>query len=133
MMVEARTETQMGERYDTRGIPLTELKSRQVPVEWFEAVAVMQELCRVLSEAGTDPADVSVSARDVVIESTGRIRVALNRAGKGEPAVRKIGELLRMTVADGTLPVPLRLVITQSVSTPPFYASLAELSGALEY
>ena len=47
--------------------------------------------------------------------------------------VRRVGELLQMSLADSAFPVPLRLVMMQSVATPPFYASLAELASALEY
>ena len=54
-------------------------------------------------------------------------------AEKGEPAIRRIGELLRTSLAESAFPVQLRLVITQACSTPPFYASIAELSSALEY
>ena len=115
------------------GISLADLKSRRVPLEWFEAIAVIQELCRAMLEPGVDPGKASLSPKDVFVDPTGRVRVALNAGGKGEGAVRQIGELLRMSLADSTFPVPLRLVITQSSSTPPFYASIAELSNALEY
>jgi hypothetical protein len=135
-MVEAeRRENDVAPRpgHSDGGISLAALKSRRVPVEWFEAVAVIQELCRALSGAGVDAANVSLSASDVVIESAGSLRLGVNGAAEAEPAVRKIGQLLRMTLAEGAFPVPLRLVIAQSASMPPFYASIAELSRALEY
>ena len=67
--------------------------------------------------------------------STQQEACALRRmlAEKGEPAIRQIGELLRTSLAESAFPVPLRLVITQACSTPPSYASIAELSSALEY
>ncbi len=114
-------------------ISLADLKSRRVPVEWFEAVAIVQALCRVLLESGVDPEKTSLGSKDVFIDSDGSVRFAQNAGEKGEPAIRQIGELLRTSLAESTFPVPLRLVITQASSTPPFYASIAELSNALEY
>ena len=61
------------------------------------------------------------------------MRFAQSGAEEGEPAIRQIGELLRTSLAESAFPVQLRLVIIQACSTPPFYASIAELSSALEY
>jgi hypothetical protein len=114
-------------------VSLADLRSRRVPVEWFEAVAVVQELGRVLLESGGDPEHVSLAPQSVVINKAGRVGVIANPAPSGEPVVRRVGELLQMILADSPLPAPLRLVMMQSVSTPPSYASLAELGSALEY
>ena len=115
------------------GIALADLKSRRVPVEWFEAVAIVQELCGALLESRVDPDKTSLGPKDVFIDPAGSVRIAQNAGEKGEPAIRQIGELLRTSLAESAFPVPLRLVITQACSTPPFYASIAELSSALEY
>ena len=114
-------------------ISLADLRSRRVPVEWFEGVAVIQELCRVLVESGGDPEHASLAPQGVVIDKAGSVRVIGNPAPSGEPVVRRVGELLQMSLANSAFPVPLRLVMMQSVATPPSYASLAELTRALEY
>lgn len=114
-------------------IALAELKSRRVPVEWFEAVAIVQEVCGALLGSRVDADKTSLGPKAVFIDPAGGVRIAPNAGEKGELALRQIGELLRTSLAESAFPVPLRLVITQACSTPPFYASIAELSGALEY
>lgn len=115
------------------GISLGDLKSRGTPVEWFEGIAVIQEVCRTLLESGAGENRAAFGAHDVLIDPSGSVRVGLQEAGEDESAVRQVGELLQLTLADSGFPVPLRLVMTQATSTPPFYASIAELSNALEY
>jgi len=115
------------------GISLADLKSRRVLVEWFEAVAIVQGSCRALLESRVDPDKTSLAPKDVFIDPAGNVRFAENGAEKVEPAIRQIGELLRTSLAESQFPVQLRLVITQACSTVPSYASIAELSSALEY
>jgi hypothetical protein len=130
---QARNEAPQQRDPGSPGISLADLKARRVPVQWFESVAVIQELCRALLEPGVDAGKAALGPKDVFIEPGGTVRFALNAAGSGDAAVRQIGELLRLSLADSAFPVPLRLVITQSASTPPSYASIAELSSAIEY
>src|SRR4051812_28882476 len=118
---------------EAQAISLAELRARRVPVEWSEGVAIVQQLCRALRERGVDADRTPLGASDVFIDSNGGVSFAQNADVKGTPAIRRIGELLRTSLADSAFPVPLRLVITQATSTPPFYASIAELSSALEY
>lgn len=113
-------------------ISLANLKSRRTPIEWSEGIALIQELCRRLLESGVSVGK-AFGPDDVVIDSAGTVQVGLNDGGDDESAVRQVGELLQLALADSAFPVPLRLVITQSASNPPFYASVAELSNALEY
>ena len=61
-------------------ISLADLRSRRVPVEWFEAVAVIQELCRVLVESGGDPEHASLAPQGMVIDKAGSVRVIANPA-----------------------------------------------------
>ena len=114
-------------------ISLFDLKSRRTPVEWFEGIAVIQEMCRTLLESGAGADGVSFGPEDVVIDAAGRVSAGLHEGSEDDSVVRQVGELLLLILGDSGFPVPLRLVITQSTSTPPFYASIAELSSALEY
>ena len=75
----------------------------------------------------------SLAPQDISIDRAGSVRVIGSTARDGESVVRRVGELLQMSIAKSAFPVPLRLVITQAVATPPFYASLGELASALEY
>ena len=50
------------------GISLADLQSRRVPVDWFEAVAIVQESCRALLESHVDPDNISLAPKDVFIE-----------------------------------------------------------------
>ena len=132
MMEALQKDTGVESRSGVSGISLSDLKARRTPVEWFEGIAVIQELCRALVDADVTAGQASFGPDDVVIDPAGSVRVSLDR-DEGESVVRQVGDLLQLALADASFPVPLRLVITQSTSTPPFYASLAELSSALEY
>jgi hypothetical protein len=73
---------------------------------------------------------LEVERTDVnVIDAAGRVSADLHEGSEDESVVRQVGELFHLVLADSSFPVPLRLVITQATSTPPFYASLAALSG----
>src|SRR5688572_14636588 len=132
---EFSAETSIGTRRGagTSAISLADLQSRRVPVDWFEAVAIVQESCRVLLESRVEPDKTSLGPKNVSIDSAGSVRITQNAGEKGEPAMRQIGELLRTSLAESPFPVQLRLVITQACSTVSFYASIAALSSALEY
>jgi hypothetical protein len=132
---EFSAETSIGARRGAgdAGISLADLQSRRVPLDWFEAVAIVQESCRVLLESRVDPDKASLRPKNVSIDSAGSVRITQNAGEKGEPAMRQIGELLRTSLAASPFPVQLRLVITQACSTVPVYASIAALSSALEY
>ena len=133
MMEALHTETGFEGRATRDGISLSDLKSRRTPVEWFEGIAVTQELCRALLASAVGADGASFGAAEVVIDSAGSVRVGLHETDENESAVRQVGGLLQLMLAESPFPVPLRLVITQSTSTPPFYSSVADLSSALEY
>jgi hypothetical protein len=133
-MTEAeQPDNEVARRIDGGAISLSDLTSRRTPVEWFEGIAVIQELCRHLLESGAGADGASVAPEDVVIDASGRVSAGLHGGSEDDSVVRQVGELLHLILADSGFPVPLRLVITQSTSTPPFYASIAEVSSALEY
>jgi hypothetical protein len=126
-----RAESELARRTE-RPISLADIKSRQTPVEWFEGIAVIQEVCRTLHESGA-AAEASFEAEDVLIDAAGQVSANLHEGSEDDSVVRQVGELLHLVLADSSFPVPLRLVITQATATPPSYASIAELSSALEY
>src|SRR5262245_41365347 len=81
------------------GISLADLKARLTPVEWFEGIAVIQEVCRVLVESGVTAEQASVGPEEVVIDPSGSVHVGFDRE-EGEPVVRQVGDLLQLVLAD---------------------------------
>jgi hypothetical protein len=133
MMQALHTETGAGRRAARGELSLAELKSRRTPVEWFEGIAIVQEVCGALLASGAGANGASFGPDDVIIDAAGSVRAGLHEGSGDESVARQLGELLHLVLADSSFPVPLRLLITQATSTPPFYASIAELSSALEY
>jgi hypothetical protein len=111
-------------------VSLAGLKASSVHIEWHEAVAIIQELCGGLIDSTTEPEADDLNLDNVRIDNAGN--VVAPRIQDSPSAVRQAGELLRGVLPDD-FPVPLRLALSQSSSTPPFYASLKSFSQALEY
>jgi len=103
------------------------LRSR-IALEWFEAIAIAQ----AASEDGFE--DRSLSPDDVFIRADGQ--VIASRKMRGDAAdlhpVHRIARFLR-DLLPAAFPMPLRLALTQAMSSPPFYESLREFSDALKY
>jgi hypothetical protein len=112
-------------------VSLSGLKASNVLIEWHEAVAIIQELCRGLIDSKTELEANDLNLDNVRIDIAGNV-IAPTEIQDGPSAVRQAGELLRSVLPDD-FPVPLRLALSQSSSTPPFYASLKSFSQALEY
>jgi hypothetical protein len=109
------------------GLSLREVLARQTPVQWPEAVAVVEELCAELSAASQstipDLADVSIT-------SGGRLLV---RPGSvGDPDIATLGRILHALLASATPPLPLRLFVTSSISSDRF-TSATLYAEALSY
>src|SRR5690349_9726282 len=117
--------------FATEPVSLARLNESAVRIEWFEAVAIIQELCLSLADSSSDSSGRPLGASHVEIDRAGN--VLLTRQGHTcSVTVRQVGELLRGLLADD-IPVPLRLALSQSVSEPPFYPSVTSFSQALDY
>ena len=117
--------------FATEPVSLARLNESAIRIEWFEAVAIIQELCRSLADSSSDSSGRPLNASHVEVDRAGS--VLLTREGHlSSVTVRQVGELLRGLLADD-IPVPLRLALSQSVSEPPFYPSVMSFSQALAY
>jgi len=109
-------------------IRLDDLLLREVSVQWFEGVALVQELCRQLStRSGTD--EVFPGAAQISLSSDGTVTMGGAAETKAVPAARHI--LARMLGAD--VPVRLRLLVTQATPEDASSGSLLEFSESLAY
>jgi hypothetical protein len=112
-------------------VDLERLIERQTPLSWFEAVAIVQELCDVLLESRRGGPAAQLEPGDVAITAEGGVDV---RGGvvPGLPTVAQVAHLLLTLLGQAqTLPVQLRLLALQEVSPTPSCPALRELSARL--
>jgi hypothetical protein len=101
---------------------------RQTPVHWSEAVAVVEELCAVVSATSGTPSIPDLA--DTLITADGEVIV---RPGAGGDAdVATLGRVLHALLASTTPPLPLRLFVTSSISSDRF-KSVTLYAEALSY
>jgi hypothetical protein len=114
-------------------VSLERLLVHKFAFDWFEAVAILlrasenwNEEQRVLS---FDPAHIIVRVDGIVATTA-----AAGRSSIIDPAtaVQNLAAVFRDLLPE-LYPMPLRLAITQALSTPPFYPSISEFSEALQY
>ena len=105
---------------------LEEILRREVAINWDEAVAVVEEVCALLSPVETGvpgPSDLFIADNTVVRRDRAR----------AESDVTSAGRLLHSLLSTaGSTPVPLRLFVTQA-NAQGTYASIAAFSKALAY
>ena len=116
-----------------QGVSLAGLQSSRVPIDWYEAIAIVQDLCRAIVESGDEVGPAALGGGQVFIDSSGKVSSTGRGPKDARTCVQQLGELLRATLPEGQFPTPLRLVVSQAVSAPPFYSSIREFSEALAY
>jgi outer membrane biosynthesis protein TonB len=107
---------------------LDDLLARDVAVEWFEGVAVLQVTCRALRAQGGSGSGFP-SAADILVGPGGSIAISGQPSGNGVQVAAHL--LARMLSED--VPVRLRLALSQATARESAYASLIEFSEALAY
>ena len=109
-------------------IRLDDLLARDVSVQWFEGVALVQALCRQLSaRSGAD--GMFPGASQITLASDGMVTIGGAAATSAVPAAAHL--LARMLSDD--VPVRLRLLVTQATAEDAATGSLHELSESLAY
>jgi hypothetical protein len=109
-------------------IRLDDLLARDVSVQWFEGVALVQALCRQLSaRRGADGMFPGVS--QITLASDGTVTIGGAAATRAVPAA---GHLLARMLSDDA-PVRLRLLVTQATAEDATSGSLHEFSESLAY
>jgi len=112
-------------------VVLGELAASEGSLHWSEAVAIAQEVCRVVPDAPaaalTEPPDLA----DLAITRAGEVVVSTTWPAR-EEAVSWAARVLNALLS-GDVPVQLRLVVAQATSSPPAFESLEEFSRAVGY
>ena len=109
-------------------IRLDDLLARDVSVQWFEGVALVQALCRQLSaRSGAD--GMFPGASQITLASDGMVTIGGAAATRAVPAA---GHLLARMLSDD-VPVRLRLLVTQATAEDATSGSLHEFSESLAY
>jgi hypothetical protein len=108
-------------------VTLQDLVQLDVRVTWDEAVSIAEELCEAAQGLVMRPIP---AAGDIILNANGTLAIRQSAPGVPDPveAARRLHELLAGSVA----PAPLRLFVSQAVSSGA-YSSLAEFSDALAY
>jgi hypothetical protein len=107
---------------------LHDVSERGVSVHWDEAVAIVEELCDVAIATSGDEAPVP-ALEDVFMGSAGHITLCRTRGDKNPSAA---GRVLHTLLANGEVPMPLRLFVTQSI-VQGTHSSLREFARGLAY
>ena len=109
-------------------VRLEDLLARDVSVQWFEGVALVQALCRQLSpRSGADGMFPGVS--QITLASDGTVTIGEAAATRAVPAA---GHCLARMLSDDA-PVRLRLLVTQATGEDATSGSLPEFSESLAY
>ena len=106
---------------------LDDILDRDIRIQWFEGIALVQAVCEQVLAHGR--ADAFPSAADIAVEADGSIAVLGYTAG---PAVAAAGRLLAGMTGDD-VPVRLRLAVNEATATESPYGHLAAFSEALAY
>ncbi len=115
----------------TPAMSLAELLENTGPVDWPEAVAIAQRICRAVSRHPTAGAhEYLLDTRHVEITEHGEVHLLPGAPG-GDPLVKQVGRILRALLEGGTAPLQLRLVASQAAFELPGYATVNELSETL--
>jgi len=115
-----------------RSVDLARLLARQTPIVWFEAVAIVQELCAEVV-ARSPGSDLRVpELAEIAITPEGGIELHGDGPPMEAPVPRASRVLLTLLAEAQTLPVQLRLLALQEASPAPSCKSLQEFSTRLE-
>ena len=106
---------------------LDDILDRDIGIQWFEGVALVQAVCEQVLAQGR--ADAFPSAADIAVEADGSVAVLGHSAGL--PVVAA-GHLLAAMAGDD-VPVRLRLAINEATAAESPYRHLAAFSEALAY
>lgn len=121
------------DRVTAPALSIADLLDNHVRLEWHEAVAIAQHLCRRMVQ---DPAasvhHSLVEPWNVEITNSGGINV-LPGGSSSDPLVKQVGRVLLALLQDSIAPAELRLVASQASFEVPVYASVEELSAALRH
>jgi hypothetical protein len=110
-------------------VSIADLVSRDLPVHWSEALAIVGELCTVLTASSPSEAAVP-DAEDVFITSAGA--VVLRQGARRKHDTTGLGHILHVVLDASSTPTPVRLFVSMAISSNR-YASVNAFAEALAY
>jgi hypothetical protein len=108
---------------------LSHILGRSVPVEWFEAVALVREVADRVRDSVGGRAVPELDQVQLASDGT----VSITGTAKADEPVRRMGQLLQACLVQADPPVQLRLVVAQATSPEPTFGSIGDYSEALAY
>ena len=111
------------------GIWLDDLMARDVAVEWFESVALIQVVCKQIIEEGGEP-DGFPTAGDLLLKADGSIHVF--QVPPGEAAAPAAARMI-LSLGSSAFPVQLRLALSQTAAGEPAIPTLSAFSDTLRF
>ena len=120
-------------RHTTRKrVTLADIIACKTPLEWFESVAIVQELCEaVLARGPADDLRVP-ELKHIALTADGRVLLLGDGPG-GHSPVQRTGLVILALTPEDQLPMQLRLLVLEEVSPRPRLQSLNELHRELEF
>jgi hypothetical protein len=115
-----------------RTLTLARLVASKVPIEWFEGVAIVQELCAAVTARGPLRDQRVPELTEIAISPDGEVKL-LGEGPDAQWLVHRVGAVLLALVSEAALPIQLRLLALEEVSPAPRFNSIRELSAELEY
>src|SRR4051794_29299129 len=97
------------------GISMAELRSKGIPIEWPDAIAVTQTLSALLLGPGRRTDGIRVDAHNVFIDADGSVSVTPAMRDDGLSLLQQVRELLRAILPDAKVPAPLRSIVFDPV------------------
>jgi hypothetical protein len=110
-------------------VSIADLVSRHLPVHWPDALAIVGELCTVLTASSPSEAGVP-DAEDVFITSAGA--VVLRQGARRKHDTTGLGHILHVVLDASSTPTPVRLFVSMAISSNR-YASVNAFAEALAY
>jgi len=107
--------------------------ARRTPVAWFEAVAVVRELCDAVVASSTAAGFRVPALADIVLTQDGRVEVLGDGPPTSAPVAAVARVLLNLLAEAETLPVQLRLLALEEVSPAAQASSLPVFASRIEF
>ena len=113
-------------------VTLADILACKTPLPWYEAVAVVQEVCATVLARGPvrDPRVPELS--DIALTADGSVELLAEGPGR-HLQVHRISLVLLALAPEEQLPTQLRLLVLEEVSPKPRLASLRDLHRELEF
>ncbi len=112
-------------------VSVADLIAYNVPLQWFEAVAVVRQLCDAIT--GHDEARSTVpEPGDVRLTDQGDV-VLMAMGPNASHSIKRLGLTLNALLEGTATPAELRLFVSQTTFEVPAYPSVADFARALAY